>query len=479
MRLSPSLSLPEKREIDTVIDDCNSFFICHLRHNYQLDHMKSKATEILERASDILDLSDLSSSSPSLPPLSLTKAANTIPLLHNTNPKHKLSFHLPPSTTLSSSSSKRGSVTLLNGVEMPLVGFGTWRLEEGECVGVVRRALELGYRRFDTALVYGTESCLGEAISTFPEKQKLFITTKIPEDQFGDINHVRKIVKEQMERLGREKIDMFMLHSPGRDAGLRRSTWQALETLYDEGLFWSLGVSNADINEMNDILSFARIKPHMLQNKYDFYHPGTQMITGRYEERWHDIPLFCKNNGIVFESYSSLSAWPYSLRASNDPIVQIIAKQHKKTPSQIVLRGLVQSNIAVIPRSTKPSHMKSNLEIFDFELSNEEMALLYSLRYFVTSPLFAAPSHAVNVFGLKTEMPEEVDAGFCGNPNLRQISFVYSCDRPEPNPELFWIGHEGDQHFLGTIGTNEPLQIDSYVGHVFESNGNYFRVATD
>ena len=74
--------------------------------------------------------------------------------------------------------------------------------------------------------------------------------------------------------------------------------------------------------------------------------------------------------------------------------MQIIAKQHKKTPSQIVLRGLVQSNIAVIPRSTKPSHMKSNLEIFDFELSNEEMALLYSLRYFVTSPLFAAPSHA-------------------------------------------------------------------------------------
>jgi len=363
---------------------------------------------------------------------------------------------------------------------MPLLGFGTWRVPGGEdCKAAVKAALDAGYKRIDTAYVYGTEGCIGEILKDRSDKNDIFITTKIPDNEFGDYNRISHIVKQQLKLMNREKIDMYMLHGPGQDRALRRTTWKALEALVAEGVIDYLGVSNANIDVLKDIASYAKIQPSMVQNKYDLYHPGDQMVTGgQYHPQWHDIVGYCRDNGIVFESYSSLSAWPFALKAANDPIVKYIGKLHNKNAAQVVIRAHLQQHIAVIPRSGNPAHIRDNFDVFDFELGEEEMAWLGGLRYLASSPIFAGANTGDNIFSVDpTDIPTSVDPSFCKHPTFRSVSFISQCQNGQP--ELFWVNNDdGSRHSMGTVGTEEPKMMDTYVGHRFAtSSGEDFHVS--
>lgn len=253
-------------------------------------------------------------------------------------------------------------VTLYNGVKMPKLGYGVYQVDKEECERCVLDALKVGYRHVDTAQSYFNEEEVGNAIakSGIPREQ-IFLTTKVWVENYG-YDETRKSVLESMRKLKTNYIDLVLLHQPFSDY---YGAWRALEDLYAEGVIKAIGVSNFYPDRLVDICSFARIKPMVNQVET---HPHNQQIEAH---EW------MKKYGVQHEAWAPFGEGRGGM--FEEPLLVEIGKKYGKTAAQVILRWDMQRNIVAIPKSTHIERMEQNFDIFDFELSEEDMAKIATL----------------------------------------------------------------------------------------------------
>jgi len=251
-------------------------------------------------------------------------------------------------------------VTLSNGVKMPQLGYGVYQVDKEECERCVLDALKVGYRHIDTAQAYFNEEEVGSAIakSGIP-REEIFITTKVWIEHYG-YDETRKSVLESMRKLKTNYIDLVLLHQPFSDV---YGTWRALENLYAEGVIKAIGVSN--FYRLVDICSFARIKPMVNQVET---HPHNQQVEAH---EW------MKKYGVQHESWAPFGEGRGGL--FEEPLLVEIGKKYGKTSAQVMLKWQLQRGIVVIPKSVHIERMQQNFDVFDFELSEEDMAKIATL----------------------------------------------------------------------------------------------------
>ncbi len=253
-------------------------------------------------------------------------------------------------------------VTLSNGVKMPQLGYGVYQVDKEECERCVLDALKVGYRHIDTAQSYFNEEEVGNAIakSGVPREQ-IFLTTKVWVEHYG-YDETRKSVLESMRKLKTNYIDLVLLHQPFSDY---YGAWRALEDLYAEGVIKAIGVSNFYPDRFVDICSFARIKPMVNQVET---HPHNQQIEAH---EW------MKKYGVQHEAWAPFGEGRGGM--FEEPLLVEIGKKYGKTAAQVILRWDMQRNVVAIPKSTHIERMEQNFDIFDFELSEEDMAKIATL----------------------------------------------------------------------------------------------------
>lgn len=253
------------------------------------------------------------------------------------------------------------TITLNNGIEMPLVGFGTYQITDAaECERSAVSAIEAGYRLIDTAQNYGNERSVGAAVraSGIP-REELFITSKLwfRNHKSGES---RASVLRSLERLGLDYLDLMLIHWPFGDV---YAAWRDLESLYHEGILRAIGVSNFSPDRLIDLLIYNEVTPAVNQVETHLY--CQQKDAHEWMEKYK----------VTHQAYA-----PLGQSRINDmfalPQVQTAAEAHGKTPAQVALRFLIQQRISVIPKSVHPERMRENIDVFDFELTAEEMAAL-------------------------------------------------------------------------------------------------------
>ena len=248
------------------------------------------------------------------------------------------------------------TVTLSNGVEMPWFGLGVFKSEPGaETETTVRTAQELGYRAVDTAMIYRNEADVGCAL-----EPGTFLTTKVWNADQGYDSTLRAFEKS-MKLLRRDKLDLYLVHWPRPE--LMRETWRAMERLYEEKLCRAVGVSNFLVHHMEALSVHANVPPAVNQIEL---HPYLQ-------ER--EVRAYCGEHGIVVEAWSPIARG----LVVDDPVLREIGEAHSKSAVQVTLRWELQHGIVVIPKSVNPDRIASNADVFDFELSPEEMARIDTL----------------------------------------------------------------------------------------------------
>ncbi|MEA3322438.1 MAG: aldo/keto reductase [Bacillota bacterium] len=255
------------------------------------------------------------------------------------------------------------TTTLHNGVEMPWFGLGVFKVEEGQEVeSSVKMAIHAGYKSIDTAAIYKNEEGVGKGIreSDIP-REELFITTKVWNADQG-YESTLKAFDESMEKLGLEYLDLYLVHWPVK--GKYVETWKALEKLYKDGRVRAIGVSNFQIHHLQDILDVAEVKPMVNQVEY---HPKLSQV---------ELLNFCKENGIQMEAWSPLMQG----QLLDNDVLKEIAAAHNKSVAQVILRWDLQNGVVTIPKSVKEHRIKENADIFDFELSEDEMQKIHALN---------------------------------------------------------------------------------------------------
>lgn len=247
-------------------------------------------------------------------------------------------------------------ITLYNGVEMPIVGYGVYQISKEECERCVMDALAVGYRSIDTAQSYFNEEQVGNAIakSGIPRKD-IFLTTKVWVEHYG-YEKTKKSVLKSMQKLQTDYLDLVLLHQPFSDY---YGAYRALEDLYNEGKLRAIGVSNFYPDRLVDIASFSRIKPMVNQIET---HPFNQQIEAK---KWMD------RYGIQLEAWAPFGEGRGGL--FENPVLVKIAKKYNKTTAQVILRWNIQRGIVVIPKSIHKERMEENLNIFDFVLEQSDI----------------------------------------------------------------------------------------------------------
>lgn len=252
--------------------------------------------------------------------------------------------------------------TLSNGVQMPMLGYGVYQVTPQECERCVLDALAVGYRSLDTAQSYFNEEQVGSAIrkSGVP-RQEIFLTTKVWVEHYG-YEAARASVLASMDKLQTDYLDLVLLHQPFGDY---YGAYRALEDLYDAGKLRAIGVSNFYPDRLVDLASFARIAPMVNQVEIHPYHQQTEALS--WMEKYHAQPEawapFGEGRGGLFQ----------------DPTLAAIGRKYGKTVAQVVLRWHLQRGVVVIPKSTHKERMQENLNVFDFALTDEEMAVIAGL----------------------------------------------------------------------------------------------------
>lgn len=253
-------------------------------------------------------------------------------------------------------------VTLNNGVHMPWLGLGVWKTKEGqEVINAVQTALQLGYRSIDTAAIYGNEEGVGQGLreSGVP-REDIFVTTKVWNSDQG-YESTLKAFEASRKRLGLETIDLYLVHWV--KPATYRETWKALVHLQKEGLVRAIGVSNFQIHHLQQIIEDTGVVPAVNQVEC---HP---MLSQK------ELLAFARENHIQLEAWS-----PLMQGNLDQPVLSQLAAKHGKSPAQIVLRWDIQNGIVVIPKSVTEHRIRENANIFDFELSAEDMALIDALN---------------------------------------------------------------------------------------------------
>ncbi len=255
-------------------------------------------------------------------------------------------------------------IKLNNGVEMPILGYGTFQVTDTkECEDSVAAALRSGYRLIDTAQAYGNEEAVGAGIkkSGVP-REEIFITTKVWFRSY-ETGDCRNSVLESMKKLGVDYLDMVLLHWP---FGNTYAAWRDLEKLYEEGKIRAIGISNFDPDRMVDFITFNKIVPVINQIE-------THLFCQRQEEhKWME------KYHVAHQAYAPLGQG-HANEMFEKEAVKAIAAKYGKTPAQVLLRFLTQNGVAVIPKSVHEARIKENIDIFDFTMTEEELNALRTL----------------------------------------------------------------------------------------------------
>ncbi len=259
------------------------------------------------------------------------------------------------------------TISLNDSNAIPQLGLGVWKADGGQEVEqAVLHALSAGYRLIDTAMVYQNEDGVGRAIAQSGiDRQELFITTKLwNSDQGAD--KVRPALLASLERLKLDYVDLYLIHWPMPARGLYVETWKELIKLQSEGLIKTIGVSNFNIEHLEELKKHTSVLPAVNQVEL---HPYFQQ---------RELREYCHANSIRVESWSPIGGSTGDL-LNNDTLQELAAK-YGKSPAQVVIRWHLQHGLIVIPKSTNQSRIQENIDVFDFELSSEHMVLIDSLE---------------------------------------------------------------------------------------------------
>ncbi len=253
------------------------------------------------------------------------------------------------------------TVTIADGVTMPLLGLGTWQANDREAYNAVRAALDVGYRLIDTATLYGNETAAGRAVreSGLP-REDIFVTTKMPP---GNAGRERETIDASLEAMGLDHVDLWLIHwPPGREA--RPDTWQRFVDARDSGLTRAIGVSNYSPAQIDEITEATGIPPAINQIKW--------------APRLYDTAIVAahRTRGVTLEGYS-----PFNAGDVNNRVLVEIAKRHNVSTRQIILRWHIEHGIVAIPKSADPARIAENFDIFNFTLDRTEIESLDALGH--------------------------------------------------------------------------------------------------
>lgn len=250
------------------------------------------------------------------------------------------------------------------GVQMPVIGLGTWQMTGRECERGVESALRKGYRHIDTAELYGNEREIGKALDKSDvRREEVFITTKVWRSNLS-YERVFQAVDESLRKLGTNYVDLLLIHRPSYSVPLE-DTVRAMDQLVEKGKTKNIGVSNFSADQMRKFQEIS--ENHMFTNQveYHLYHSRKQQEKIRY----------CQEEDILLTAYSPLARG----RCVSDPVLEKIGEKYDKSPAQVELRWLIQQeNVIAIPKASDPGHQKENLNVFDFQLKEEEIQNIFN-----------------------------------------------------------------------------------------------------
>jgi 2,5-diketo-D-gluconate reductase A len=255
------------------------------------------------------------------------------------------------------------TVTLNNGVEMPILGFGVYQIPPEDTERAVTEALAAGYRHLDTAAAYQNEEAVGQAIATSGlPREDLFVTTKLWIQDAPAEDNTRRAFEQSLTRLGLDHLDLYLMHQPFGDV---YGQWRAMQTLHQQGRVRAIGVSNFHPDRLVDLIDHNETTPAVNQIET---HPFLQR--GDYNQLMRD-------RGVQIESWGPFAEGRNNL--FTDPTLTGIADAHGKSVAQVVLRWLIQRGVVVIPKSVRPERMAENLAVFDFDLTDDQLAQIAAL----------------------------------------------------------------------------------------------------
>lgn len=254
------------------------------------------------------------------------------------------------------------STTLNNGVKMPWLGLGVWQTKDGEEVEkAIHYALQAGYRHIDTAAAYQNEAGVGQAVrKSSINREDLFITTKVWNANQGYDNTLRAF-EESQKKLDVNYVDLYLVHWPVK--GKYKDTWRALERLHRDGFVRAIGVSNFHVHHLQDLMANSEVVPTVNQVEY---HP---LLSQR------ELHAFCKQHNIQLEAWS-----PLMHGHLDQPALAPLAEKYRKSVAQILLRWDLQNGVVTIPKSVRESRIIENADIFNFELSQEDMKTIDAMN---------------------------------------------------------------------------------------------------
>lgn len=260
------------------------------------------------------------------------------------------------------------TTTLINGLTIPTIGLGTWQVNEN-VESIIHTGLNAGYRHIDTAVVYGNEEAIGNAIAASDFKREdIFLTTKIWNTNRG-YDLVMQSFKESLERLQTDYVDLLLLHWPEKTSTekwdeINASSWKALEELYLSGKVKAIGVSNFMVVHLNSLLKKCSIKPMINQIEY---HPGYLQ---------DDVVRYCKEHSITVEAWSPIG----SGRLLQHPLLKDLAQKYNISVAQLCIQFAIQNGLVVLPKSTNPENIKNNLHLPKFTIDEHDMALINNME---------------------------------------------------------------------------------------------------
>jgi 2,5-diketo-D-gluconate reductase A len=258
------------------------------------------------------------------------------------------------------------TITLNDGHDIPQLGFGVFQVEPTETTRIVSDALEVGYRHIDTAAIYGNEEGVGKALAASGiDRSKLFVTTKLWNDKQGTQSALDAF-DESLEKLGLDYVDLYLIHWPSPANDKYVEAWKTLAQIRESGRARSIGVSNFLVPHLERIISETDVVPAVNQIEV---HPAGQQP---------EVAAFSRQHGIQIEAWGPLGQGKYPLL--EEDVITAAAESHGKTPAQVVIRWHLQTGNIVFPKSNRRERMAENFDVFDFELSNTELATITALE---------------------------------------------------------------------------------------------------